>query len=279
MTAEINKVLITLIVALLFCSGTIQAQQNEAIPAKAQTEAAVKQPELAQLDAQISKIVGGSVQYSNDAGKNWVKAELEAKLGKDSIVRTGFASTCEISFRGNTLIQVEALSSVRIAEYLGNENAEKVDASLQYGAVRCGVEKGKVKSDTKISTSVAVLAIRGTITFVEYDRGTGACELAVVEDGPADAITGGGSYSLAAGMSTDANLSRHLQNAIFGRSVFVTGSRNLGDVTDVEAEIISLVTGGGELGDLSGGESDDSGSDDNNDCGCPDGECDPGPTD
>lgn len=242
------------------------------------------------LEAEIKSVTGKSVQYSIDGSDNWQAAQVGVKLSKEAVVRTGFASSCEMSFRGHTVIKVEALSSVRIADYLGHEDAEVVRADLQYGAVRCGVEKGRVKSDTKISTPVAVLAIRGTITKVEYDRGTGQCNLGVLTGGLADVFSRKGRYVLSPGMKTDADLSRHLQSAIFGRSVFVTGNRAIGAVTDTEATKLSEIFGAVNLFDGQGlGSSSqeersfligDGGSDDGDDgCNpCPDGECDPGPS-
>ena len=242
-----------------------------------------------QLEAEIKSVTGKSVQYSIEGSDDWQAAKVGVKLSKDAVVRTGFASSCEMSFRGNTIIKVEALSSVRIADYLGREDAEVVRANLQYGAVRCGVEKGRVKSDTKISTPVAVLAIRGTITKVEYDRGTGQCNLGVLKGGLADVFSRKGRYVLAPGMKTDADLSRHLQSAIFGRSVFVTGNRAIGDLCDVEAKKMSEIVGAVDLFDGQGvGSSsqeersfiiDEGGQDDDDGCDpCPDGECDPGPS-
>ena len=238
-----------------------------------------------QLEAVIIDLTGNSVQYSIDGGATWVAAARGAKLTGNALVRTGFASTCQLSFRGNTILQIEALSCVRIADYIGNSRNETVRANLQYGAVRCGVEKGRIKSDTQIVTPVATLGIRGTVTYVEFDRGTGQCGLAVLQDGPAEALAGGGGYTLSEGMGTDGNLSRHLKNAILGRTVFVTGSGSLGGLTG--DEIDSGAQGSGDFGGQgdtggatgtgdgsTGGQQSDDGCDT-----CTNGECHPGPPD
>lgn len=240
------------------------------------------------LTATLKSVTGKSVQYSADGGKTWLPGAVDIKLYKDAIVRTGFASTCEVSFRGNTIIKISALSSVRIADYLGRDDAEVVRANLQYGALRCGVEKGRVKSDTQITTPVAALAIRGTITKVEFDRGTNLCNLGVLT-GRANASTRKGRrYVLDGGMKTDSQLSRHLQTAIFGRSVFITGNRAIGDFSDIEIARVTEVVG---AFDLLGGQGGPGGPDrdrsiffggphGDDDCSdCPDdGECDPGPS-
>ncbi|MBN2210410.1 MAG: FecR domain-containing protein [Sedimentisphaerales bacterium] len=233
-----------------------------------------------QLEAEITLVTGKHVQYTLDK-VNWLPAKVGIKLPGDASVRTGFASTCEISFRGHTVVRVEDLSSVRIAEYLGNEKQETVRTNLQYGAVRCGVEEGRIKSDTTISTPVALLAIRGTVTQVEYDRGTAECRLGVLSGGPADAISRRGRYPLQAGMNTNGQLNRYLQTAITERFVSVTGNVALGGLTPDEAGVLAQLAGGSLL------QGDDPTSlldrvrdrlSIIRDILCPGGECDPGPS-
>ena len=233
-----------------------------------------------QRNAVITEVIGKSVQCSLDGGKSWRSAKGKMELPKSAMIRTGFASSCEVSFQGNTVVQVEPLSSMRIADYLGNKSKtrEKVDVNLHYGAVRCGVEKGRIRSNTQIITPVSTLGIRGTQTRVVHLRGAGQSMLAVTKDGPADAMSWKGRYELREGMKTDNQLSRHLKTAIFDRTVFVSGNPALGDVTDVEAEVMSQVSSVVDLVDDRAdwrGDSGQSSSDDNSDC--TDGECDPGP--
>jgi len=200
--------------------------------------AADGQPGEAALKAIITKVTGASVQFSPKAGAAWQKAKVGDELTMDATVRTGFASGCELTFGEHTVLQIEALSAVRVADYSKvGEGKEKVDANVQYGAVRCGVEKGQIKAETKISTPVSTLSIRGTLVYVEFDRGTRSCLLRVDEDGPAMAYggkdcegcqedepkPGQSNYTLEEGMRTDCSLSRYLRTAIFDRNLHVTG--------------------------------------------------------
>ena len=137
------------------------------------------------LKARITNVTGKSAQISLSTGKAWDQAKVGTELGTDASVRTGFGSSCEVTFGEHTVVQVDPLSSMRVADYSGRDDKEKVRANLQYGAVRCGVEQGRVKADTKISTPVSTLSIRGTFVHVEFDRGTRHCLFRVDEDGPA----------------------------------------------------------------------------------------------
>ncbi|KPK74274.1 MAG: hypothetical protein AMJ79_14580 [Phycisphaerae bacterium SM23_30] len=231
-----------------FGQTTVTQQTTAAEQTTEQTKAAepaatiqIDQP----LDAIVSNVTGRNVQVSLDQGKTWQPARKGQALTRGAAVRTGFASSCEINFGDHSILQILALSSVSIADYAGIMNVEeKVQANLQYGAVRCGVEKGRIKTDTKISTPVSTLSVRGTFIYVEYDPGTRRCLLKVDEDGPAVASTFtrdcfglalDGYYLLNEGMKTDCCLSRFLKLAIFERTVWVTGNYALGDITDEEA--------------------------------------------
>ena len=201
--------------------------------------AAEEQPGEAALKAVITQVTGASVQFSPKTGAAWQKAKVGDELTMDATIRTGFASGCELTFGEHTVLQIEALSAVRVADYSKvSDDKEKVDANVQYGAVRCGVEKGRIKAETKISTPVSTLSIRGTLVYVEFDRGTRSCLLRVEQDGPAMAyggkncegcqkdepkIPGQTSYALEEGMRTDCSLSRYLRTAIFDRNLQVTG--------------------------------------------------------
>jgi len=266
---------------LLWWGGnTGEAAETNDAGAAAGAEATGNGEPTEALTAIVTMVSGKHVQYSADEGASWQGVSQGLALAVNAVVRTGFASGCEISFRENSILQVEALSSVRIAEYLGNKRQEKVRVNLQYGAVRCAVEKGRIASDTQVSTPVAVLSIRGTQSRAVYDRGTNQYKVFMLRD-TADVSTPRGRYRLGEGMGTDGKLSRHLRKAIFDRSVFVTGNVQIGGVTGLEAYTITQVTGASDLrgeDSIIGGEIGESGGSDGGSGGsCPDGECDPGP--
>jgi hypothetical protein len=197
----------------------------------------------ADAEAVISDVQGVSVQVSLDNGQTWQKATKGIKVSKNGAIRTGFASSCELSFGGRSVLQIQALSSIKVADYQTSAAVEKVRTNLQYGAVRCGVEKGRVTADTAISTPVATIAIRGTITFMAYDPGTQRCELGVDQDGPALASSAAGQYTLYEGMRTNETLSRFLRLAIFDRTVWLNGNYRLGEISETEALAIAYQAG------------------------------------
>lgn len=220
-------------------------ESQSAPPANAANDPNLPEPAIeaaADEEAFISDVKGASVQVSLDNGKTWQKATKGMKVGKDGAIRTGFASSCELSFGSRSVVQIQALSSIKVADYQTSATTAKVRTNLQYGAVRCGVEKGRIKADTTISTPVAAIAIRGTITFLSYDPGTQRCLLGVDEDGPALATNAAGQYVLYEGMRTNEALSRFLRLAVFDRISWVSGNYKLGDLSETEAQAISYQT-------------------------------------
>jgi hypothetical protein len=214
----------------------LPAWSQQATPAPAAPTQANAVPAAGdELSALITKIKGASVQLSLDNGQSWQGAKVGDKLAKNGQVRTGFASECEINFTNHTVIQVQPLSSVNILDYSGTADRPKVNASVSYGAVRCGVEKGRVTPETKITTPVSTLSIRGTVVYVEYDHGTRRCTLWTVKDGPALAQSSEGKYQLDEGMDTDCSLARFLERASFRRNDWITGNNNVGSYNDSES--------------------------------------------
>jgi len=270
-----------LILIILAGSSLIWAEDNlkaaaspsavSSAPVSPDTSAAAVKASPAEkpFGAVITQVTGKNVQYSLDGGKTWQPAKEGVRLGKGAAVRTGFASSCQVTFDNNSLLHVQPLSSVTISGYLTAVGGEIVNANLQYGAVRCAVEKGKVEAQTKISTPVSTLSIRGTVVYLEYDAGTHRCLMGVDEDGPAIARAAGlahcrdcdqqityaaqdpndpntapdygGLYELQAGMRTDCSLTRYLELAVFERMVWVTGNLAVGDITSAEAKAIAFL--------------------------------------
>ena len=257
----------------------------------------------------VAKIlsVKGKVQYSQE-GVTWQPAKVAAQLSKEAQVRTGFGSTCELSFGENSTLEVAALSSVKMADYASGNGQERARANLQYGAVRCGVSKGQIKSNTSIVTPVSTLSIRGTIVTVEFDAGTRQLMMRVDMDGPAiaslplAALPGGQPgpsmqfvaeaaeavgkvYELQEGMQTNGTLDSYLNLTMLERTSWGSGNYALGDITQLEKDAIVYQAGGVSLnpagGALQYGQTPSSFSgfhrpddDDDDSGGCPWGPCD-----
>lgn len=244
-------VLVAVVSMLCFAGGSVAAPVPADDVDTAEATAADEPAE--QFKAVITKVNGKHVQASDD-GQSWRDASVGMELGRSGAVRTGFSSSCELSFGEHSVVQVQPLSAVKVADFSGTQTSQQVRADLYYGGVRCGVEKGRIDVDTKISTPVSTLGIRGTMVYVEYNPATRRCMLRVLKDGPADATvdirTQGDCsdatfqpYELQEGMRTDCCLSRYLELAIFDRTVWPSGSMQLGDVTEAEADSLVYIGG------------------------------------
>ncbi len=225
---------------------------------------------IQQFFAYVTEVHGKHVQVSADQGRTWQAVQRGMKLSANARLRSGFASHCQVNFGGHSVVQLEPLSSMRLSDYSGRDDSRRVRTKLHYGAVRCGVERGRLKVATEIATPVSTLSIRGTLVYVEYDPGMRTCLLKVDEDGPAlarAAAIGRGPclgrdcaqndvdnalhnqqstdplYELNAPMYTDCVLSRYLKLAVFERQTWAVGNYLLGDLSDAEADSIAMLGG------------------------------------
>lgn len=228
---------------------------------KEETGDSVRPDKVVELEANISRVVGKHVQVTTDGGQTWNSAQVDDKLGRNGAVRTGFASGCDVRFGEHSLVEVKALSSMRVADYLRADNGEVVRASVRYGAIRCGVDQSRVKTDTRISTPVSTLGIRGTVVAMTYDPSLGKVDYMLAEHGPAivkafvGGVPDGPGYVLEEGMQTDQSLTRSLDKAIEGRVVWLSGSPSTGGISKAEGAFLTHIGSGaappveGGLGD------------------------------
>ncbi|MBN1435912.1 MAG: FecR domain-containing protein [Sedimentisphaerales bacterium] len=209
----------------------------------------------------IIEVNGEHAQYTTD-GENWQPAQVNAQLTVNSSVRTGFNSNCSVQMGNNSVIRVEPISSLKMADYVADAGQETVRANLQYGAVRCGVSHSNITTDTAISTPVSTLSIRGTDIYAEYDPGTRQVSFRVDHDGPGlvipqgggplqfqastpgDSQTAGRTYQLEEGMGTDGDLSRHLGLETQERTSWGGPNGQMGDISQLEALAIVFQNGG-----------------------------------
>ena len=240
----------------LLVAAPTWAQEEMTAAGPEATAAAITAEPSETMQAEVLDVKGEHTQYSTDGGETWEQLTVGLMLDLDAQVRTGFASGCSLQFGEHSTVEVQALSSVRIADYtLTHDAVEHSRTMVQYGAVRCGVERGRVKADTQISTPVSTLAIRGTWVYVAYAPGVPGCNMWVEHDGPAWAYShpwGAGGlwkklpnkrYRLYEGMRTDYMLTRHGDTVARERTVWVEGNADLGAISKTEEKMVARIAG------------------------------------
>ncbi len=105
--------------------------------------------------------VEGTVEIRPARGEEWRPVEAGTVLPPGADLRTGFRARCVLDMV-DSLVQVDPLSLVRIAELERKGNEVRTRLHLKQGNAQAIVEKGRIESDFAILTPSATLSVRGT---------------------------------------------------------------------------------------------------------------------
>ncbi len=109
-----------------------------------------------------------------------IKAVDQMPLQCDDIILTGRASRAKLKL-GNTLITMSSQSRLAAEDY-SEKTHEPNLLSLMYGKIRALVKpRGSDEKNLQISTSTAVMGVRGTDLFVGFDPNTRLTHQATIE--------------------------------------------------------------------------------------------------
>jgi len=114
----------------------------------------------APLRARVEGVVG-TVEMRPAKGEPWRPVEVGTILPPGADLRTGFRARCVLDLV-DSLVQVDPLSVVRLAELERRGQEVRTRLHLKQGNAQAIVEKGKIESDFAILTPSATLSVRGT---------------------------------------------------------------------------------------------------------------------
>jgi len=103
----------------------------------------------------------GTVEMRSAKGEPWRPVEVGTTLPAGADLRTGFRARCVLDMT-DSLVQIDPLSVVRIAELQQEGKEVRTRLHLKQGHAQAIVEKGRIESDFAILTPSATLAVRGT---------------------------------------------------------------------------------------------------------------------
>jgi len=113
-------------------------------------------PLLARVQA-----VTGTIETRPAVGQPWRPVRVGMTLRPGADLRTGFRARCVLDMT-DSLVQIDPLSVVRIAELERNGGEVRTRLHLKQGNAQAIVEKGRIESDFAILTPSATLSVRGT---------------------------------------------------------------------------------------------------------------------
>jgi len=118
--------------------------------------------------------VEGRVQFRENADADFQKLTADSKLTIGSEIRTGLRSMTRLQVGPNSVVTLEGLGKIAIAELAHDEDADVLHTRLakKYGRMIAEVHQvGETRNDYKIATPGSVLAVRGSgIIHVGYDN-------------------------------------------------------------------------------------------------------------
>jgi len=131
-----------------------------AAPASEAAPAADTAPKPTTLAARVME-VEGTVESRPAVGEPWQAVAVGSVLAPGADVRTGFRARCVLDMT-DSLVQIDPLSVVRIAELERTGDKVRTRLFLKQGHTQSIVEKGRIESDFAILTPSATLAVKGT---------------------------------------------------------------------------------------------------------------------
>jgi len=105
--------------------------------------------------------VEGTVESRPAVGQPWKALAVGSVLAPGTDLRTGFRAHCVLDMT-DSLVQIDPLSVVRIAELQRTGDKVRTRLYLKQGHTQSIVEKGRIESDFAILTPSATLAVKGT---------------------------------------------------------------------------------------------------------------------
>ncbi|MGB2755841.1 MAG: hypothetical protein WBD75_06690 [Phycisphaerae bacterium] len=198
--------------AVLVAESAARAEAPVAEPAPAPADpaapAAAPAPEKVPVTA---KIVEGTVETRPAVGQPWVPVQVGHQLAEGADLRTGFRARCVLDMV-DSLVQVEALSVVRLGELKREGGAIRTRLYLKQGNTQSIVEKENIESDFSIVTPSATLSVQGTFRVLAGNFQDTQSHFGLTDQGALGAQNGLGQFSL---LGPGQNGSNQFMNPIF----------------------------------------------------------------
>lgn len=104
----------------------------------------------------------GDVEVKHAKDKDWVPAKVGMELGQGAELQTHLFSWVELKLANNTVTRLDSVTRVRVDQYLKDAEAVRTRLRLRSGALSAVVNKGKLKSDFRVSSPQSTASVRGS---------------------------------------------------------------------------------------------------------------------
>jgi len=104
----------------------------------------------------------GSVEVKHAKAKDWVPAKKGLELGPGAELQTSMFSWVELKLANDTTTRLGSVTRVRVDQYFKDAEAVRTRLRLRSGALSAVVNKGKLKSDFRVSSPQSTASVRGS---------------------------------------------------------------------------------------------------------------------
>jgi hypothetical protein len=117
---------------------------------------------FAQNTEAVIKEMTGTVELKRSGSASWAAAKAGDRIGKDTIVSTGFKSMALLVV-GNSTITVRPITRLSLAELMNQNETETINVNLATGRVRVDVNPpAGGRANLTVQTPSATASVRGT---------------------------------------------------------------------------------------------------------------------
>jgi len=124
---------------------------------------------FAQNPEALIREMSGTVELKTNASADWAAAQVGDRIGKNTIVSTGFKSIAFLEV-GNSTIMVRPLTRLSLAELVNRNDTETINVNLNTGRVRVDVNPPVGgRANFIVQTPTATASVRGTAFNMNTD--------------------------------------------------------------------------------------------------------------
>ncbi len=104
----------------------------------------------------------GEVEVKLPGSKEWIPAKVDMRLGQGAEIQTSLFSWVDLRLANDTTTRLDSVTRMRVDRYLQDATAIRTTLHVRSGTVAAVVNKGKLKSDFRITTPRSTASVRGS---------------------------------------------------------------------------------------------------------------------
>ncbi len=129
-------------------------------------------PEYTDMNAAVVTSFYGDV-YSK-TGEDWEPVDYGTTLKKESFIKTGDASFCELQLGETAVIRLQENTEILMGSIMIQKSKRNVNVNLTIGQILCKVARTSGNDEFQVKTPSAVIGVRGTEFLVQWKTDEGS---------------------------------------------------------------------------------------------------------